>query len=76
MKLTLGQLLRGTNIQASVRLSVWEDGEEVKVFCFRDLEHSARILDTAKKEKLLTAEAQYIFCPGDHYLHIEVQKPI
>ena len=73
--MTLGQLLRGTTIQANVRLAVFDDrlgGDEIIVYCFEDLETSYPVIDLAKRCKLLSKKVSYLFCPGDGYLHIEV----
>lgn len=63
-----GNLIKGTTIQGDVRLSVWKDGEE------KFVEYFSNVQDMKCEPCRLYAwfKVNYIFCPGDGYLHIEL----
>lgn len=64
-----GNLIKKTTVQGDVRLSVWKDGEEKFVEYFRNVQdmknEPCRLYDYF--------DVNYIFCPGDGYLHIELE---
>lgn len=64
----LGNLIRNTTVQGNVRLSVWKGNEETAVEYFHNVD------DLANEPCRLMAwlPIKYIFCPGDGYLHIEL----
>ena len=72
--MTLAELTHETTIQGDIRLSVWKDGEETKVRelkCVDDL--SNPLWYDRKLFGMKDLEVNYIFCPGDGYLHIELE---
>lgn len=64
-----GNLIKNTAVQGNVRLSVWRDGDEQNVEYFRNVE------DMKCEPCRLYAwlPIKYIFCPGDGWLHIELE---
>lgn len=71
----LFELTRETTIQGNIRLSVWKDGEEKKVWtqkCVDDLD--GYVWCNPKLCGWKDMEVNYIFCPGDGLLHIELAE--
>lgn len=67
--MTLKTLMNGNCIQGDIRLSLWEDSEETEVEELRYCDNLA-CEEAAKKWK--NKKVNFIFAPGDGYLHIEL----
>lgn len=63
-----GNLIKNTTIQGDVRLSVWKDDEETSVEYF----HNVDDMKTEPCRLFAWLKVKYVFCPGDGYLHIEL----
>lgn len=61
--MTLSQLLKGTTIEGSVRLSAWKDDEEVvsRYFEGPELNHDIK----AYARGFLSCPVKYLFCAGE-----------
>ena len=68
--MTLEDLMNGTQIQGDVRLSVWKEEEESAVKCYTGVDDLAYIDIPADMADM---RVKYMFCPGDGYLHIELE---
>lgn len=69
--MTLYELANDVTIQGNVRVSTWEGNEE-KVISTTENTDDFNIYDL--DDKWEDAEVLYIFCPGDGYLHIEIEN--
>ena len=65
--MTLYDLANSTTVQGDIRVSKWI-GDEEKVLLLKK-----RVEDFHCPLKLESKRVLYIFCPGDGYLHIEVE---
>lgn len=65
--MTLYDLANETTVQGNIRISQWKDDEEKILLVKKDVE------DFHCPLKLEGKRVLYIFCPGDGYLHIEVE---
>ena len=71
--MTLIDLTHEITVQGDIRLSVWKDGEEAKVVELKAVEDlTSPLFYNPKCLGMLDMEVNYIFCPGDGYLHIEL----
>jgi len=70
--MTLKTLMKGNCIQGDIRLSVWDDqGEEKEVKCLTYVDNLACEEDA---QRLKNKKVNFIFAPGDGYLHIELAE--
>lgn len=85
--MTLYDLMEDITIQGDVRLALFDEGgDEIAVaefkgldgFCFHDLLQHEEVTtihgDRVEVDEWGNLEVTYIFCPGDGFLHIEVQQ--
>lgn len=84
--MTLYELMDSVTVQGDVRLSVFCDGEEIAVaefkesqgLCSHDLYQYGCTLtvdgDCTYLSEWEWYEVKYIFCPGDGFLHIELEQ--
>ena len=70
-QLTLYELVSDVTIQGNVRISYWENDEEQVIRTFDGVEY---ILNHQIPKRYRDADVIYMFCPGDGYLHIEVES--
>lgn len=83
--MNLYDLMDSTTIQGDVRLSLFNDGEEIAVaefkccdgLCSHDLYQFGNTFtvdgDDVEVSEWEWCEVKYLFCPGDGFLHIEVE---
>ena len=65
--MTLKELTSETRIQGNVRLSAWNDDEEIFVKEYENTDGWK--CDLTRYNEW---EVNYMFCPGDGFLHIEL----
>ena len=68
--MTLYDLLNGTTIMGDVRLSKWVEDFEIVLFQTYGTDHFG---PGDIPEELEHCEVEYLFCPGDGFLHIEIE---
>lgn len=67
----LYDLVASVKLQGNIRLSMWEDDTEKVLSTWEDCE----LLFTGEiEEEWEVLVIDYIFCPGDGWLHIEVKE--
>lgn len=68
--MTLIELTEDTTIQGNVRISYWDDDEEYVIY---QIENTECLRLPAKLRKYRQRDVKYIFCPGDNFIHIEIE---
>ena len=69
--MTLWELVASAKIQGNIRVSMWVDDEEKIIGTWEDCE---QLFTGEIEEEWEDLEVDYIFCPGDGFLHIEVKE--
>ena len=69
--MTLWELVASAKIQGDIRVSMWVDDEEKIIGTWEDCE---QLFTGEIEEEWEDLEVDYIFCPGDGFLHIEVKE--
>jgi hypothetical protein len=70
-KMTLWELVASTKLQGNIRVSMWQDDEEKIIGTW---ENCGQLFTGDIEEEWEDFEVDYIFCPGDGFLHIEVKE--
>ena len=68
--MTLYELVASVNIQGNIRISMWV-GDEEKIIA--TWENCDQLFTGEIEEEWEDLVVDYIFCPGDGWLHIEVK---
>ena len=68
-KMTLYELMHNTTVQGDIRISTWVDGEEKDALYLKNCDdlNCPEIPDGWEDREVF-----FLFCPGDGYLHIEI----
>ena len=69
--MTLWELVASAKIQGNIRISMWKDDEEKIIGTWENCE---QLFTGYIEEEWEELEVDYIFCPGDGWLHIEVKE--
>ena len=69
--MTLYELVNSTTIQGNIRVSMWEDDEERIISTWENCEE---LFSGEIEDEWMGLVVDYIFCPGDGWLHIEVRE--
>lgn len=71
--ITLGDIVDNITIQGDVRISTWDhDGENETVLFQKNVGDYFCLPRFLRKYE--NREVLYMFCPGDGYLHIEIES--
>lgn len=72
--MTLYELVNDVTLQGNIRISSWDkDGEETIHLI---VENHDDLFTGDLDESYEDREVTYMFCPGDGYLHIEVESEV
>ena len=70
--MTFKNLVTNITVQGNVRISEWEDDEELYVYEFTYVDNLLSLVSTEELRYLLKKHVKFMFTPGDGYLHIEL----
>lgn len=70
--MSLYELVCSINLQGDIRLSMWENDTEKVLATWEECDH----LWTGDIEEWEDLIVDYIFCPGDGWMHIEVKEEV
>ena len=68
--MTLYELVNDVEVQGAIRLSTWKDDTEHILF---QTDNTDDFSYGCFDEEYEDCKVKYIFCPGDGYLHIEIE---
>ena len=69
--MTLYELVYSAKLQGNIRVSVWKDDEEKIIATW---ENCTELFSGDIEDEWMDLVVDYIFCPGDGWLHIEVTE--
>ena len=69
--MTLYELVYLVKLQGNIRVSMWVDDEEKIISTWEDC---AELFAGDIEDEWMDFKVDYIFCPGDGWMHIEVKE--
>lgn len=69
--MTLYELVYNVTLQGNIRISMWVDDTEKVIATW---ENCQELFSGDIEDEWMDYAVKYIFCPGDGYLHIEVEE--
>lgn len=69
--MTLYELVYNVTLQGNIRISMWVDDTEKVIATW---ENCQELFSGDIEDEWMDYVVKYIFCPGDGYLHIEVEE--